>query len=106
MKVERHEEVGRVVLPEVINLTNASEFKTVLQSLYDQGTRVIQLDCTRLEMIDSAGLGSLVLFQKKLKERGGELKLINVNEGYIKHLLDMINLQRVISIEYVSKEGA
>ena len=106
MKIERHEEVGSVFLPEVINLTNAPEFKQALESLYEQGTRIIQVDCNCLKMIDSAGLGSLVLFQKKLKERGGELKLINVTEGYIRHLFDMIDLQRVISIEYASKEGA
>ena len=50
-------------------------------------------------MIDSAGLGSLVLFQKKLRDRRGRLKLTNVKHKYILHLLDMLELHRVIEIK-------
>jgi anti-sigma B factor antagonist len=100
MKVERHKEYCNVILPEVIDLTNATELKEALQSLYEKDNcSIIKVDCARLEMIDSAGLGSLVLFQKKLKEREGQLKLINVRNAYIKHLFDLIDLRRVISIE-------
>ncbi|MEW5921602.1 MAG: STAS domain-containing protein [Bacillota bacterium] len=90
---------GRMILPEVMDLTNTLEFKQGLQSLYDQGCGVIMLDCSHLQMIDNAGLGSLVLFQKKLKERGGELRLVKVTHPYIKHLFQMIDLARVIHIE-------
>ncbi len=56
-------------------------------------------------MIDSAGLGSLVFFQKRLRDRGGELKLVNVTNDYITHLFNMIDLARVIIIEYSGKNG-
>ena len=103
MQVEECEDYGRIVLPDVVDLINAPEFKQALKSLYEQGYNTIKVDCTNLEMIDSAGLGSLVLFQKKFKERGGELKLVNVCTSYIKHLLHMIDLERVISIEYLNE---
>jgi anti-sigma B factor antagonist len=99
MQVEHNEGYGSVILPAVVNLTNTPEFNQALQSLYEQGCNVIKVDCTRLEMIDSSGLDSLVLIQKKLKERGGQLKLINVTNDYIKHLFNLIDLRRVISIE-------
>ncbi len=99
MQVEKHEGYARIILPEVIDLINAPEFKKALKSLNEQDYKMINVDCGKLEMIDSAGIGSLVFFQKKLKDRGGELKLINVTNDYIKHLFEMIDLARVISIE-------
>jgi anti-sigma B factor antagonist len=99
MQVEHNEEFGKVILSERVDLTNAGEFKEALQSLYEQGCSTIKVDCSKLTLIDSAGLGSLVMYQKKLTERGGELKLVNVNHNYIKNLFDMIELNRVINIE-------
>ncbi len=98
MQAEQHEDCAVITLPEVIDLIIAPDFKNVLRTLYDQDCNNIRIDCSQLVMIDSAGLGSLVFFQKKLKDRGGELKLINVTNDYIKHLFDMIDLQRVIHI--------
>ncbi len=100
MQVEQHDEQGTIVLPDVVDLTNAPDFKKALQTLYDMECKTINVDCARLQMIDSAGLGSLVIYQKRLKERGGELRLINVHDDYIKHLFEMIDLQRVIQINY------
>lgn len=99
MQIECHERFGIIFPPERIDLTNTKRFKEALQSLYEQGYSSIKVDCTELAMIDSAGLGSLVMFQKRLKERDGELKIINVNHRYIKQLFDMLELSRIISIE-------
>ncbi|NMB36112.1 MAG: STAS domain-containing protein [Firmicutes bacterium] len=99
MQVEHHGLFGKIFPPERVDLTNVQEFKQALQSLCEEGYSSIKVDCTRLTMIDSAGLGSLVMFQKRLKERGGELKIINVNHGYVRHLFDMIELSKIISIE-------
>ncbi len=99
MKVEQHEGYANVILPEVVDLINAPKFKQALKALYEEGCNTINVDCSNLEMIDSAGIGSLALYQKRLKDRGGGLRLVNVNNDYIKHLFNMIDLQRVIHIE-------
>ncbi|HHU75348.1 MAG TPA: STAS domain-containing protein [Firmicutes bacterium] len=98
MLVEKHSKFGIVIAPEKIDLTNAREFKEAFQSLFESDYKLIRVDCRELAMIDSAGLGSLVMFQKRLKERDGELELVNVNHKYIKHLFDMLELGRVIKI--------
>ncbi len=36
-----------------------------------------------------------------LKERGGELKLVNVKNNHVKHVFDVIDLRRVITIEEI-----
>ncbi|NLJ34270.1 MAG: STAS domain-containing protein, partial [Firmicutes bacterium] len=57
-----------------------------------------EVDCRNLTMIDSAGLGCLVMFQKKLQERQGQLRMTRVRHKYLLHLLDMLELDRVIEI--------
>ena len=99
MEVKKHDEDATIMLPAVVDLTTAPGFKQALQSLYEQNCETIYVDCCHLEMIDSAGIGSLALYQKRFQEKGGELRLVNVNNSYIKHLFDMIDLQRVIHIE-------
>ncbi len=63
MYVENHEGYSIVKLPKAVNLNTAFEFKKVLISLYEQGCNTINVDCSHLEMIDSTGIGSLVLFR-------------------------------------------
>jgi anti-sigma B factor antagonist len=100
MQVDQFDGYANVILPEVVDLINAPNFKQALKTLYEEGCNAINVDCSHLEMIDSAGLGSLVFFQNRLRNRGGELKLVNVTNDYIKHLFETIDLARVISIEY------
>jgi|LSQX01.2.fsa_nt_gb anti-sigma B factor antagonist len=99
MRLEYQGQFGKVIPSERIDLANAHQFKQALQVLFGKGCNSIIIDCTDLAVIDSAGLGSLVMFQKRLKERGGELKLINVHHSYIRNLFDMIELDRIIKIE-------
>ncbi|MGI6616026.1 MAG: STAS domain-containing protein [Dethiobacteria bacterium] len=99
MRLEYDEHFGKIIPPERIDLTTAEEFKEALQTLYERGYSTVVIDCSRLAIIDSAGLGNLIMFQKKLQERGGELRITNVDHRYIRHLFDMIELDRVIKIE-------
>lgn len=99
MQVEQGRDSGKIILPEVVDLTNAVEFEEALESLYQKEFNTILVDCKHLAMIDSAGLGRLVLYQKKLKERGAQLQIIHVTNDYIKHLFDMIELNRFIPIK-------
>lgn len=99
MQVKQYDGYGTITLPEVLDLNCNQQFKKSLQSLCDQDYRLIEVDCSHLAMICTAGIGSLILFQKKLKEHGGELKIVRVQNEYIKYLFEKIDLGRVISIE-------
>lgn len=99
MQVEQREGYAIITPPEVIDFAADPGFRGALQSLYDAGYTIINVDCKDLKMISSAGIGSLVLFNKKLNGRGGKLRLINVNNDYVRHLFDMIDLKRVIPVE-------
>ncbi len=82
-----------------IDVTNSHLIKEKLETLLDEGFKTITLDLSLVTGIDSSGLGKLLLFQKKLKERGGGLRIINITSGYIRKMFNMIHLYKVINIE-------
>lgn len=82
-----------------IDIRNSKDFKNNMLKIYDEGYCKVIIDFEKVESIDSSGLGKLLLFQKKLKERSGELKIINISSEYIKKMFTMIHLDKVINIE-------
>lgn len=100
MQVERKGKDDVTIIPnERIDITNSSEFKQLFLTLYDEGYSNITIDFSNVSGIDSSGLGKLLLFQKKLKERQGELRIINISSEYVRKMFNMIHLYKVINIE-------
>lgn len=100
MEVKQIDDQTAVVfLGERVNIMNSPELKQKLQALYDEGVQLITVDFSGTKMIDSSCLGKLLMFQKRLKDRGGELKINNVTSDYIRKMFDIIQLYKVINIE-------
>jgi anti-sigma B factor antagonist len=96
----RNDEGKVTIIPEGrIDVVNSQNLKQELLNLFNEGINEIVIDFSKIASIDSSGLGKLLLFQKKLKERGGELSIINVTNDYIKNMFQMIHLNKVIKIE-------
>ncbi len=99
MKVNRYEnQMAEVVPGEKIDITNSDDFKSTLLELFDGGYKKIIVDFQNVTGIDSSGLGKILLFQKKLKEVGGELSIVNVKNEYVLKMFKMIHLDKVINI--------
>ena len=100
MEIKRKDGDSMIIVDENrIDVSNSHLLREKLQMLYDEGSKVIVLDFNSVTSIDSSGLGKLLIFQKKLKERGGELKIINITSEYIRKMFKMIHLNKVINIE-------
>ncbi|OEF98399.1 STAS domain-containing protein [Desulfuribacillus alkaliarsenatis] len=81
-----------------IDMSNSHILKEKLLELYNEGFTVITVDFSQVNGIDSSGLGKLLLFQKKLKEKDGELIVKHVKSEYIRKMFEMIHLDKVIRI--------
>lgn len=100
MRIERKGSDDAVIVPSgKIDVTNSQDLKQALLELYDEGFNNITIDFSSVTTIDSSGLGKLLLFQKKLKERRGEIKLTNIKSEYIKKMFNLIHLGKVIKID-------
>ena len=92
-----------IILPEKVFIPNSRSFYKTLQNLFEQGHKNVQLDCRHLKMFDTAGVSGVAIFQKKLKDAGGKLKIVNVKNDYIIHLFETIELNKIVDIEEVSE---
>jgi anti-anti-sigma factor len=90
-------------LGEQLKTENVSEFRDTLQHHVEQGRILLLLDCSRVRIVDSQGIGSLVGNWISLKKRGGKLGLLNPS-ARLREVLRVVNLQELIeSFEDISK---
>lgn len=83
-----------------LSLGNAGELKRELTDALNNGIKSVVLDFAGTELVDSSGLGKLLLFSEKFKEIGGELKIVKVGSKDVAELFRLINLARFIKIDY------
>ena len=89
-----------VKMPENVTVSGGVEsLKENLNSLRQQGYSMIVLDFTSLTMLDAAGLNMLLALQRRLKESGGELRIVNITSRHLQELFRKIELEKVIPIE-------
>jgi anti-sigma B factor antagonist len=88
-----------VHLVNAVDIEDSQVLAKILQLLYDEGVLVIHLDFAMTRFMRKSCLGQLIFFQKKLKDRGGELKIVNVRGNNVRHLFDMLEISKIISIE-------
>ncbi len=69
--------------------------KSVINELMENERFKLLIDLRNIDYIDSSGLGFFIGTLKKLKEKGGDLKLINLN-NYIQGIFKLINLNYII----------
>jgi anti-sigma B factor antagonist len=82
-----------------LSLINHHELTDDVNKEIDNGISFIQFDLNDLDSINSSGLGILISNLKKVKEKSGRLRLINVNEK-IFNVFKLTKLNDVFEIQY------
>lgn len=83
-------------MPKRFDYSASGEFNAkIAEALATAAT--ITLDCMELEYIDSAGIGLLVMSQKKAQARQSKLVIVNLKSAP-KEILQLANLQKIIDI--------
>ncbi len=100
-RVEDKGDYALVILPEKVMIPHSYYFKPAMQKAYELGHNTIVLDCTDLKMFDTAGFAYVSAYQKKMKDIGGEIKMINVGNDYVKEMFHTIEMSKLLSIEEV-----
>lgn len=68
-----------------------------ITALFQQNQHAVVLDCRDLDYIGSAGLGALIGFAKQAREKGGDLKLLNVPERIFK-IIELLGFTKVLQV--------
>ena len=73
-----------------------SAFTSLLENVAHAG-KLIRLDCSQLEYIDSAGLGLLVMSYKRAQSLHVKMSVFNVKKD-VENIFRLANLQKIIDI--------
>jgi anti-sigma B factor antagonist len=83
---------GKITLGE-----NTGYLREEMRSLLSQGTKKIVLNMADVGYVDSAGLGELVGLYTTAANRGGSLKLLNL-QGKMRNLMEATKLYTVFPV--------
>lgn len=90
--------VGPVTLLELserLTIENVPEFRDTVHDLAVHGHRSLLLDCSRITVVDSMGIGSLLSNWVSLRRQGGKMELLNPSVR-LRELLQMVGMHKVI----------
>ncbi len=96
-EVTRHDDVTIVEVTGQLIVGNRQELKDDVLRLLSTGARKFLIDFRDTAYIDSSGLGVLVSLSKKIRERGGEMRLSNLNED-LRTLFELTKLDTLFHI--------
>ncbi|MFQ5889071.1 MAG: STAS domain-containing protein [Gemmatimonadota bacterium] len=91
---------GDVTIVEVsgeLIVGNRQQLKATVLSHLEAGGRKFLIDFSESSYIDSSGLGVLVSLSKKIREKGGELRLAGLNED-LRTLFELTKLDTLFLI--------
>lgn len=78
--LEHSNDVTIVTVQDQLVVTNRQEFKQMVLDAMEQGARTVVVDFTDASYIDSSGLGALVSLSRRLRDAGGDLRLVGLSD--------------------------
>jgi anti-sigma B factor antagonist len=93
------EMAGRIILG-----NNSRDVELKLAEILKEKAKKIIFDLAGVTMLDSTGVGILVVSQAKIKKEGGELRIAGAN-GVVEDILKMTSLDKLVRL-FPSVEAA
>ncbi len=96
--IEKHEERTLINLEGRIDNEGTAIFQESLEKLFEIDTPKVVFNFSGLSFINSSGIGKLLLFYKKFKNKGGDIVISGINDDVFT-LFKAIRLDKLIVIE-------
>jgi anti-sigma B factor antagonist len=88
-----------------IDVFTAPTVRAELISASERGDHRLVVDLTRVDFLDSTGLGALIGAQRRAKEFGGEVRLVVVQDGQILRLLRITGLLKTFAVFVILEDA-
>jgi anti-sigma B factor antagonist len=102
--LERTDDVLIVTVDGQLVVTNRQEFKQAILDGVEAGVRVVVADFSTAGYIDSSGLGALVSLSRRLRDTGGDLRLVGLNDD-LRSLFELTRLDALFPL-YATRADA
>ena len=99
MAVTAHQHDTVVSAPAgALTVANRKELQQQVLDALDHGALRLVVDLAATPYVDSAGLGTLVVLTKRVRARGGDLRLANLHDD-VRHVLELTRLDTVLTLD-------
>ena len=96
--IEMRDKIATCVMSGHLTFSDHDSYRAMLDQALDKGAETVVLDLEKLEFIDSAGMGMLLVGQDKSSGAAWHFELRSP-KGQVKKMLDLAQLNQVISIK-------
>ncbi len=97
-------EVSKIKIDGYLDSSTFPRLQEYLSSLVAQGQYRLLLDLSDLDYISSAGLGVLMGMLREVRDKGGDLKIVNMSEK-IERVFNLLGFSRILRL-YSAEERA
>ncbi len=80
-----------------LDVVGAPDMRQAVVTAVAEGSRLLALDLSELDFVDSFGLGAVVGALKRVRQRGGELALV-CPSSRIRRVFEICDLDRVLAL--------
>jgi anti-sigma B factor antagonist len=91
---------GRIILG-----NNSRDVELKLAEVLKENVHKVIFDLTGITMLDSTGVGILVVSQAKIKKDGGELRIAGAT-GVVEDILKMTSLDKLVHLYPTAEQAA
>jgi anti-anti-sigma factor len=101
LEVHRNRIEPDIVLVEIIGKVvygpECQQVEWLIAELLEEGARKVIFDISRVQYLDSSGIGIVVMCSSKVKEAGGELRVAGA-AGHVKATLEMTGVDKIVAL--------
>ncbi len=94
------EEIGEVVVLHMkgsLDASTVAKFKKGAWDLFEKGKLKFILDASELSFVDSMGLGAIISLLRRVREKKGDIKAVNLNRD-LEEIFDITRLNKLFEV--------
>lgn len=92
-------EKGYILITSDLDTETAGEaLRSAFNEVYDQGKRTIVLDLSGAQIINSYGIGKVLMCYKRLKAENGVL-MVKPLDGFVKETFELLMLDKLLPVD-------
>lgn len=89
---------ARVSVSGQLDMDSSDELRKILRDAAERDFQRLTVDLSGVDFIDSSGVATLVDALQSMNEKGGQLKLVNVNDN-VRNVFEIANLLEVFELD-------
>jgi anti-sigma B factor antagonist len=105
LRAEQHSDVSVLAVVGELDVGTAPHFRRAVGGLLGGDTRLLAVDLTETDFLDSSGLGALVWALFRMRAAGGDIVAVNDDDGTIRATIAMAGLADLIPLERTLEAG-